>query len=103
MINKPDEQVKDWYLIHTQIAKNYGKFLKEYGWKPQEARGILPNDLKTEIIVTMNLRELRHFFTLRCHPAAHPDIRVIAFTLLEMLHKKIPLLFDDLYDEFKES
>ncbi len=100
IIEKPEEQVKEWYNFHTKIAQTYWKFLNDRWWKPQEARWILPNDLKTEIIVTMNLRELRHFFTLRCHSAAHPDIRVVALTLLDMLHSKIPLIFDDLYYEF---
>ncbi len=66
--------------------------------KPQEARWILPNDLKTEIIVTMNLREIKHFINLRASEAAHPDIKIIALSLLQELHKKIPLIFDDLYE-----
>jgi thymidylate synthase (FAD) len=63
----------------------------------------LPNDLKTEIIVTMNLREIRHFINLRANEASHPDIRVIAVSLLQILHKMIPLIFDDLYEIFLKN
>ncbi len=104
MPEKSDDQVQWWYQSHLQIAKLYGKALNEFWWKAQEARGFLPNDIKTEIVVTMNLRELRHFIALRGEKYAHPDIRVIALTLLEILHSKIPLIFDDLYEKlFKQS
>lgn len=43
---------------------------------PQIARSVLPNSLKTEIVMTMNLREWRHFFSLRADKVAHPQIRV---------------------------
>lgn len=65
------------------------------GSAPQEARGVLPNSLKTEIIVTHNIREWRHFFYLRCATGAHPQIREIAVVLLREFQKKIPYLFDD--------
>lgn len=48
------------------------------GATPQEARSVLPNSLKTEIIVTMNLDGWKHFFGLRCTPDAHPDIQEVA-------------------------
>jgi len=98
--SKSEEEVKFWYDSHIQIAKFYWKALNDFWWKAQEARWFLPNDIKTEIVVTMNLRELRHFINLRADKAAHPDIRVIALTLLDILHKKIPLIFDDLYEKF---
>jgi thymidylate synthase (FAD) len=55
------------------------------GAKPEVARAILPNCLKTELVMTMNIRELRHFLTLRCSQAAHPDIREVAFEILNLL------------------
>lgn len=75
--------------------KIYFEMIKE-GAKPQEARSILPNSLKTEIVCTFNIREWRHFFTLRCSKAAHPQMREIAIPLLEKFKKKIPILFDDI-------
>lgn len=65
------------------------------GSTPQEARGDLPNSLKTEIIVTHNIREWRHFFYLRCSAGAHPQIREIAIALLKEFQKRIPVIFDD--------
>lgn len=63
---------------------------------PQEARSILPNSLKTEIVMTMNLREWRHFFRLRTAEAAHPQMREIARPMLEAFKEKIPVVFDDI-------
>lgn len=55
----------------------------------------MPNCLKTEIIVTHNIREWRHFFFQRCSAGAHKQIRQIAIPLLQEFQKKIPVLFDD--------
>lgn len=70
------------------------------GSSPQEARAILPNALKTEINVKMNLREWRHFFNLRCAPAAHPQMRELTIPLLEKMHNLVPIIFDDLYEKY---
>ena len=70
--------------------------LVDMGAKPQEARSILPNSLKTEIIMTMNLREWRHFFKLRTSLRAHPQMREIAIIILEKFKKEIPVFFDDI-------
>ena len=51
------------------------------GFKPQEARAVLPNALKTEIVVTAFIDDWKHFFELRCSNAAHPDIRKLALDL----------------------
>lgn len=51
------------------------------GFKPQEARAILPNALKTEIVVTGFIDDWKHFFKLRCDNAAHPDIKKLALDL----------------------
>ena len=47
-----------------------------------------------------NLREWRHFLKLRCSTAAHPDIRVLALDLLKQFHEQIPIIFDDLYEQY---
>lgn len=75
--------------------KKYFELLK-YGVKPQIARSILPTCLKTEIVVTMNLREWRHFFHERTSLAAHPQMREITIPLLEELKYRVPLIFDDI-------
>lgn len=66
------------------------------GATPQEARSILPNSLKTELVTTMNLREWRHFFKLRTSPAAHPQMREIALMMLQNFQREVPIIFDDI-------
>lgn len=72
--------------------------LLEWGCTPQEARAVLPNSLKTEVVMTANLREWRHFFRLRCAKAAHPQMREIAIPLCKELQKKLPIIFDDVLE-----
>ena len=81
-------------LLFT-IEQLYMKLI-ELGATPQEARYILPNGIKTEINVKMNLREWRHFFKMRCSLAAHPQMREVAIPLLHEFQNKIPVIFDDL-------
>lgn len=66
------------------------------GCSPQEARSVLPNSLKTEVVMTANLREWRHFIKLRKSPAAHPDMRVIAQKVYELLSGAYPVFFEDI-------
>lgn len=66
------------------------------GCTPQEARAVLPNSLKTEVVMTANLRELRHFLKLRCSPAAHPQMREVADMLYALLRDKYPVFFEDI-------
>lgn len=75
--------------------RNYLGLISE-GWQPQQARSVLPNSLKTEINVKMNLREWRHFFKLRTALAAHPQMRELTIPLLKELQSKIPIIFDDI-------
>ena len=73
--------------------------LLDIGLTPQEARAVLPNSLKTEVCMTADIREWRHFFQLRCSPAAHPQMREVATQLLIAAREKIPVLFDDIFPE----
>jgi thymidylate synthase (FAD) len=70
--------------------------LRDMKWSPQMARTVLPNSLKTELVMTANLREWRHFFKLRCAQAAHPQMREVAIPLLMEFQKVVPVVFDDL-------
>ena len=90
------EEEADWIDFMGDIEEYYVKLLNDCNWKPQEARSILPNSLKTELVMTMNLREWRHFFKLRCDKAAHPQMREVANMILEEFRKEIPVVFDDL-------
>lgn len=92
---KDSEQYTIWKKAMDSIEKAYINLIQT-GAKPEEARSILPNSLKTELVVTMNLREWRHFLKLRTAIAAHPQMREITIPLLEELKKKIPVIFDDI-------
>jgi thymidylate synthase (FAD) len=70
--------------------------LLDMGYKPQDARAVLPNSLKTELVMTANLREWRAFFKLRTAPAAHPQMREVTIPLLDKFKKLIPVVFDDI-------
>ena len=89
-----DEKYKIWKSTIEYVEESYKKLIKK-GASPQEARSILPNSLKTEIVMTMNLREWRHFFELRTSDAAHPQMREIAAPLLKEFQKNIPIIFDN--------
>jgi len=69
------------------------------GWSLQQARSVLPNSLKTEIVVTANFREWRHIFTLRTSKAAHPQMREIMIPLLQWATDAIPVMFEDIVVE----
>lgn len=70
--------------------------LLQMGATPQEARSVLPNSLKTEIVMTCNLREWKWIFNLRCSSKAHPQMREIMRPLLKEFSEKIPVIFDDI-------
>lgn len=77
--------------------------LLDWGCTPQEARAVLPNSLKTEVVMTANLREWRHFFKLRTAPAAHPQMREVAIQLLQQMRSQVPVIFDDIEEAAHET
>jgi len=93
----PDKDVAEntWLSAMFDAESRY-KTLRELGWKPEQARSVLPNSLKTEIVMSANLREWRHFFKLRTSNAAHPQMREVARPLLEEFKRKIPVIFNDI-------
>lgn len=93
--DKFDEIYLTWQEACAAAEKYYLKML-ELGATPQIARSVLNNSTKTEICITMNIREWRHFFKLRTAPTAHPQMREIAIMLLKAFKTMIPVLFDDI-------
>ncbi len=97
--NEENEEDRNKYNIWKEsmefIEKQYNKLI-ETGAKPEEARALLPNSLKTEIVVTMNLRQWRHFFKLRTDLASHPQMREIAGEILTEFKKLLPAVFSDI-------
>lgn len=87
-----------WKESMKQAEDAYFKML-DFGLSPQQARAVLPNSLKTEVVITANLREWRHFFKLRALGTTgkpHPQMLEVAVPLLEDMKNLIPVVFDDL-------
>lgn len=74
---------KDLFLLQLEQAQNTYNALISSGWKPQEARAILPNSLKTELVMTGFVSDWEHFFYLRTPVNAHPQARELAIPLKE--------------------
>ena len=85
----------EWLSACNDAEVHYLKML-ELGATPQIARSVLNNSTKTEICITMNIREWRHFFKLRTSLAAHPQMREIAMLLLAEFKALMPHLFGDI-------
>ena len=91
----PANDAKDeWYCAMRDAEARYLELLKK-NWSPQQARSVLPNSTKTEIVVTANFREWNHIFKLRCSGAAHPQMREIMVPLREKCRELIPVIFDE--------
>lgn len=86
---------REWVQACKDAERHYFKML-EYGATPEIARSVLNNSTKTELVATMNLREWRHFFKIRCDKAAHPQMREITIPLLKDFKKLVPIVFDDI-------
>ena len=87
-----------WKETMKACEDSYFKLL-DIGLTPQEARAVLPNSLKTEVVMTANLREWRHFFKLRALGTTgkpHPQMLEVTVPLLEDFKQMIPVVFDDL-------
>lgn len=87
-----------WLEAMENAEKSYFKMI-ELGASPQEARSVLPNSLKTEMVMSMNLRSWRNFLRLRTSKASHPQCREVACRLLELFSEKYPAFFKDLLED----
>lgn len=77
---------KEWYDNCLNVEKTYIRLIKEDNWKAQEARSILPNSLKTELVMTGFNNDWRNFFKLRCAPNAHPQAKELADMLKDKFY-----------------
>lgn len=95
-----DEESKvyiDWVCAMEEAENAYLKIIQN-GYPPEQARTVLPNSIKTEVVMTANYREWRNFFKLRAARMtgpAHPQIEEVAVPLLMELNEKIPVVFED--------
>lgn len=93
------ENYEIWRTTMAVAEDSYFTMIKN-GCTPQEARSVLPNSIKTEVVMTANYREWRHFFWLRAARKtgpAHPQMEELTVPLLREVVNKIPYVFDDIY------
>jgi len=96
--NEDPEMFTAWKTACESAEKVYS-FMLDSGAKPQEARSVLPNSLKTELVITANMREWRHIFKLRAIGTTgkpHPQMLEIMVPMLQEFKTRIPVIFDDL-------
>lgn len=84
------------WLEAMQMAEKYYLKMLEMGATAQEARSVLPNSLKTELVWSANPREWRHIFNMRTSSSAHPQIAEVMVPLLNEFKKLWPVLFEDI-------
>jgi len=89
---------ESWRQAMQNAEDSYFSLLGS-GAMPQEARSVLPNSLKTEIVITYNLREWRHFLRIRTSKKAHPQIRELCIPILSAFKRHVPAIFDDIVPE----
>lgn len=94
-------EIRSWlcmcvWLGSMRASEVAYKLLRRLGATPEKSRSVLPNSLKTEVIVTANLREWRHIFSLRTSKAAHPQMRQVMTPLLADFTQRCPFLFGDI-------
>lgn len=97
-VDQWSERYGAWVSATEEAEKSYLRMIAD-GATPQEARAVLPTSLKTEIVMTANLREWRHFLKLRAVGTTgkpHPQMLEVAVPLLEELKALVPVVFDDL-------
>ncbi len=87
-----------WLAAMKKAEEAYLDMLKN-GARAEQARSVLPNSLKTEVIMTCNVREWRHVLDLRCSRASHSQMRELMLPLLQELFERVPPLFEDLYEK----
>lgn len=89
---------EEWKLSCEESERTYFKLI-EMRAKPEEARSVLPNSLKTEIVIFANFREWHHIFMMRTSKMAHPQMRQLMVPLLDETKSKIPVIFNDIITE----
>lgn len=91
-----NDEANDLFEWFAQKSLEVYAQLRDLGIKKEDARFVLPQAIKTRIIVTMNFRELRHFFKLRLDKVAQWEIREVAGKMLELVKRYAPSVFDDI-------
>ena len=98
-IEKGSEMYAEWLRVMNEIEKGYMQ-LAALGAKGDQLRMLLPHSTKADMIMTANVAEWKHIFSLRCHSAAHPSVRYVMKIILSECYKIWPHFFAKQHDEF---
>ena len=101
-IEEGSELWNEWSNQMKDVETTYIK-MAELGAKPDQLRMILPHSTAASVVMTANMREWRYILKLRCSKAAHPSVREVMLMLLNEFHSKIPVRFDDIFEEYKDE
>jgi thymidylate synthase (FAD) len=97
----PAWTIPDWIASMNKAEATY-KTMLSWGANPEIARSVLPNSLKTEIVITGNFREWRHFFKMRTSKKAHPQMREVADLILRDAVSRVAIVFDEFVEDIYE-
>lgn len=92
-------QAEASFAMYCAGVESQYKRLIDLGWRPEQAREVLPNSLKTEIVITANYREWRHIMKLRAIGTTgkpHPQMQALMLPLLAEFKEKLPVLFENI-------
>lgn len=98
-IDKGTEMYSEWLGCMEMIEKAYMN-MAALGGKSDQLRMLLPHSAKADMIMSANITEWKHIFSLRCHKAAHPSVQLVMKMMLEAFYKKWPAFFEAEYQRF---
>ncbi len=96
MFTRPEWADGEWALFraHCETSEMMYRVRIAKGLSPQQARGTLPNDTRTELIMYASLPEWKHIFAMRCGKAADPEMRRIMIPLREDFKREYPEMWE---------
>ena len=100
-LQENEDAMAIWEGFAGDVVNAYGA-LRELGIRKEDARFVLPNAAATRLLVTMNFRELLHFFRIRISRAAQWEIRDVGLQMLELIYPHAPSVFADVRTDLRE-
>ncbi len=101
-IEKNSDMYAIWLKAMQDIEEKYME-MAQLGAKGDQLRMLLPHSTKADMVMTANVTEWKHIFSLRCHTAAHPSVRLVTKMMLAECYKIWPNFFADQYKEFLQA
>ncbi len=98
-IDKNSDMYAEWLDCMKMIENTYMK-MATLGGKGDQLRMLLPHSTKADMVMSANITEWKHIFSLRCHKAAHPSVQLIMKMMLKAFYQKWPAFFEAEYQHF---